>query len=67
MSWHEHEHETLPVRKQVSISDRGLLVLGVAAIVVALFMYMLGKVDGKEDALLSTVINCATVEILEVN
>ena len=60
MAWKEYGETEVPDKK----TDVMAVVLIVACLV-SLGMYVLGKSDGKSDALKSTVENCVTVEILE--
>lgn len=61
MAWKEYgKDEPPPVEKEYNI-----LAIIFGSFMVALMMYMLGKSDGREDAMKDQVKNCATVEIIK--
>jgi hypothetical protein len=68
MAWKEHgkDYPTQDEKELAPTPQQYLAIIGILCVMVIGF-YLLGKHDGKEDALKSNVVSCATVEILEVN
>ncbi len=64
MKWHDI-HKPVPEDESKAMPWIWLIVLFMAFMYIV--MYTLGKEDGREDALKSNVVNCATVEVLEDN
>ena len=65
MAWKEYnKDEPFIPEEETAITGRELMLVLIFCMI-AILMYMLGKSDGREDALNENVINCATVEIIE--
>ena len=67
MAWKEWDKEALITQDEKELSPGITVAIALVCCVFCILMYLLGKSDGREDALNSSVTNCATVEILEDN
>ena len=63
--WEEYGKEAELIDAKYAHQTGNILIIIFALCGIALMMYMLGKSDGREDALKENVVNCATVKVVE--